>query len=625
MKPKISVIIPCYNSSKTLAEAVSSCYEQGFSKNDFEIVMVDDGSSDETRVLMETLSREYKNIKLVFHTHNQGGGAARNTAVANATSEVIFCLDSDDILPEQTLNKMYRHLLAKNCDGVGVAKSIKFAGKDKSNIQVVHEFNRQNDRILLKDLLQTDGLCSLYSTFMFTKTAFNKTSGYPFKHGFDTQSFAWRFLAAHLYAETCPDTSYLHRIHNNESYYLREFNAGKANYNWQEILKEHLNLFNDEAQRFITTFDCSDFTRDIFTELIAKDAIFSKDMNQTVVKDISIHKLTNPIKRNSLLGLYIRIRRRFKNIIIRNNFLKSVIVSSLLFTQDIRARLASKDRFSLVTAYLALRIRKIFHAGFIDTIDDAAEFDVIIPTLGKDFPLLKEYLTHLRKNLVGKINTVFIVAPAIGSEELQHFCNQNNITFVDEKTVIGYTPKEIDYVVEGCSRSGWLFQQLLKLSGEKITQAQKYIIVDSDTLLISPHNFFEKGKDCFFETNEWHPEYFSAFKRLFGYSAPHPLSLTSHMMAFDTARISEMKKEIEARHQMTWDKAYIQSCNTKVPSGISDYDTYAQWMLYNHPDEVLTKPFYNRSLRRLKITETKENLSKYQRHFKSLSFHSYNN
>ena len=50
--PKLSITIPCYNCEKTLREAVESCYKQGFeNENDFEIVMVDDGSKDGTREL----------------------------------------------------------------------------------------------------------------------------------------------------------------------------------------------------------------------------------------------------------------------------------------------------------------------------------------------------------------------------------------------------------------------------------------------------------------------------------------------------------------------------------------------------------------------------------------------
>ena len=148
---------------------------------------------------MEALAKEHVNITLGYHTSNKGGGATRNTAVNLTTTEIIFCLDSDDILPPGTISKMYNHLTNKQCDGVGIHQSIKFVGTDCTNIDIIHTFNRVDERIQLEDLLQQSGLCSLYSTFMITKEAFRTIGGYPIEHGFDTQGIAWRFLAAGLH------------------------------------------------------------------------------------------------------------------------------------------------------------------------------------------------------------------------------------------------------------------------------------------------------------------------------------------------------------------------------------------------------------------------------------------
>ncbi len=110
---KLSIIIPCYNSAKTLEEALTSACAQELSIP-FEIVMVDDNSEDNTRELMKKLAGEYKNIRYFFHDTNKGGGATRNTAVAKSTGDLIFCLDSDDILTPGMLGKMVNMLLEKN-------------------------------------------------------------------------------------------------------------------------------------------------------------------------------------------------------------------------------------------------------------------------------------------------------------------------------------------------------------------------------------------------------------------------------------------------------------------------------------------------------------------------------
>jgi len=623
--PKLSIIIPCYNCEKTLKEAVDSCYTQGFSENEFEIVLVDDGSIDNTRNLIEVIASEYKNIRLFFHGKNKGGGATRNTAVEHSKSEVIFCLDSDDILPPNTLKKMYTHLSEKNCDGVGINKSIKFIGNDVKNISTVHIFNRVNERIQLTDLLQTDGLCSLYSTFMFTKEAFRKIKGYPIEHGFDTQGFAWRFLATELHAETCPDASYLHRVQFHESYYLREFNHGKVNFNWRGVFIDQLQLFTYEAQLFIMAFNCQDFTRDIFSELVAKGNIFASTpgLKVTLSSDATNQK---PTPRNSLKGLYFRFCHRIRLWLKKNLLIKNILLKFLFFYQDITARMKAVNSLNLIFSYLILRCKKILKYDFnleCSKNNKQEMIDVVIPTIGKDFVLFNIYLQYLKTNICDNIENIYVVAPA-NEEKLIEYCTQNNLIFIDETKVLGYGKNVIKYTHKEFDRSGWLFQQLLKLSGEKIVKNNKYIIVDSDTLLIHKHQFLDNERSVFFQSTEWNEPYFRSFKNLFGYEAPHHLSLTSHMMIFDTSMLKEMKKEIEEKHHVSWDKAYINVCDKTVASGISDYDTYAQWMIYNYPDKVYLKPFYNKSLNRNDFNMCDLPKNKFGGECNTISLHSYN-
>ena len=190
---KISIIIPCYNCAKTLREAVASCYVQKL--DNFEIVMVDDGSADNTKEIMQKLASKHPEIKLFYHDKNKGGGATRNTAVKNSTGEIIFCLDSDDVLPASTLSKMLSFMEEKQCDGVTIHKSIKFSGDNVNNIHHVDVSPYSEEKIQLASLFSKNKEFSpLYVNFMYTKSAFNRTGGYPTSHGYDTQGFAWRFL-----------------------------------------------------------------------------------------------------------------------------------------------------------------------------------------------------------------------------------------------------------------------------------------------------------------------------------------------------------------------------------------------------------------------------------------------
>ena len=94
--PKVSVIIPTYNRAEYLGEAIQSVFDQTF--EDFEILIVDDGSTDDTQQLV--LSFHDPRLRS-FYQNNCGISAARNAAIRSADGEYIAFLDSDDVwLPE---------------------------------------------------------------------------------------------------------------------------------------------------------------------------------------------------------------------------------------------------------------------------------------------------------------------------------------------------------------------------------------------------------------------------------------------------------------------------------------------------------------------------------------------
>jgi len=90
--PKVSVIIPTYNRLSMLKEAVDSVLTQDF--EDFELIVVDDGSTDGTG---EAIKRYGGRVKLLQHSENRGVSAARNRGVLHAKGKYIAFLDSDDL------------------------------------------------------------------------------------------------------------------------------------------------------------------------------------------------------------------------------------------------------------------------------------------------------------------------------------------------------------------------------------------------------------------------------------------------------------------------------------------------------------------------------------------------
>lgn len=101
----VSVIMPVYNSSSFLNRSIDSIQKQTL--NDIEIICVDDGSTDDSLMVLNDLKNKYGNIKIICQ-ENSGPGVARNTGIKNAKGEYIAFLDSDDIyLDNDALEKMY--------------------------------------------------------------------------------------------------------------------------------------------------------------------------------------------------------------------------------------------------------------------------------------------------------------------------------------------------------------------------------------------------------------------------------------------------------------------------------------------------------------------------------------
>ena len=96
-KVALSVIVPVYNAEQTLNRCVDSLLRQGLAEADYEIWLIDDGSTDHSPELCNELSKEHSQIK-VLHQANSGVSAARNNGREHAQGEWIAFIDADDYL-----------------------------------------------------------------------------------------------------------------------------------------------------------------------------------------------------------------------------------------------------------------------------------------------------------------------------------------------------------------------------------------------------------------------------------------------------------------------------------------------------------------------------------------------
>lgn len=100
---KISIIIPVYNTEKYLEQCINSILDQNFT--DYEIILVNDGSTDSSGVICEHFSEKFEQIKTI-HKINGGLSDARNQGLKEAKGEYILFIDSDDFIEKDSLNEI---------------------------------------------------------------------------------------------------------------------------------------------------------------------------------------------------------------------------------------------------------------------------------------------------------------------------------------------------------------------------------------------------------------------------------------------------------------------------------------------------------------------------------------
>jgi len=109
--PSLSVFFPAYNDSGTIASLVISARQTAASlTDDFEIIVVNDGSADATAQIVDELARTYPEVRVVHHTRNRGYGAALRSGFAAATRDLVFYTDGDAQYDPSEMSILWRAL-----------------------------------------------------------------------------------------------------------------------------------------------------------------------------------------------------------------------------------------------------------------------------------------------------------------------------------------------------------------------------------------------------------------------------------------------------------------------------------------------------------------------------------
>ena len=152
---EISIIIPVYNKQKYIAKTLRSVLDQTF--RDFEILLIDDGSTDGSGMVCDNMASTDARIK-VFHTQNRGVSAARNLGIREASGKYISFIDADDYIDDSFLTKL-RNSIIENDSGLAVCGYEEIRNGEIS----VHVHKDLHTGSVVYDALRQDLLCILWN------------------------------------------------------------------------------------------------------------------------------------------------------------------------------------------------------------------------------------------------------------------------------------------------------------------------------------------------------------------------------------------------------------------------------------------------------------------------------
>ena len=247
MDNNISFIIPAYNCEKTIIESINSIVETNFSPKD-EIIIVDDASTDSTVKIILTHFQHINNLKIIQHQYNRGGGAARNTAVMHSKNELIFCLDSDNILELNSIRPLKEYLLSNNLDCVAF-QEIKYFIKNPKEITHSWIFNDKSYK--LEDFLSDPYVPGASGNYLYTKQSWINAGGYPeFAKALDTWGFGFRQVATGTKISVFPNSYYYHR-YGYDSYWVRFVKENNASLTALMIIIPFLNKIKNNDIKYL--------------------------------------------------------------------------------------------------------------------------------------------------------------------------------------------------------------------------------------------------------------------------------------------------------------------------------------------------------------------------------------
>ena len=144
--PKVSIILPTYNRAHIIEKAIQSVLNQTY--QDFEIIIIDDGSKDDTKKIIRGFQEKDNRIKYIRFEENKGAAAARNAGIKMSKGEYITFQDSDDEWLPEKLEKQMKIIETSSENIVVYCGFWRIDGDEKTYIPDINISNIRNNPLL---------------------------------------------------------------------------------------------------------------------------------------------------------------------------------------------------------------------------------------------------------------------------------------------------------------------------------------------------------------------------------------------------------------------------------------------------------------------------------------------
>lgn len=279
---KVSVIVPVYNVEKYLNKCLDSIINQTY-KN-IEIILVDDGSTDNSGIICDKYSQTDNRIK-VIHKKNGGLSDARNTGIKNATGKILSFIDSDDYIEKNMIENLAKELISYDCDIVFSNKIFELDNGKKVYKEYINNSGVVDSATAMKLLLKSDpAVCDK----LFKKELFNDIK-FPINKLYED------ILVTPYIIEKCnriylDKNFYYHYIQHDNSIVHKKFTTNKMDYvyNAKKVYSMIINRYKSLEEEAIAYYILVLAT--VITEIYPLRKKFNQEYNYTLNELQSLKK-----------------------------------------------------------------------------------------------------------------------------------------------------------------------------------------------------------------------------------------------------------------------------------------------------------------------------------------------